>query len=111
MRRATSVISFKWPVKRPLVVFLTTSSAMSRRDSISVLGITDKSQALLAEHDEKFYGEIFSDDPASSDNSNDHVAQPAAKCLRLNDDSDDDQYSDEDIDVNPDQSFDRECHP
>ena len=48
---------------------------------------------------------------ASSDNSNDHVAQPAAKCLCLNDDSDDEQYSDEDIDVNPGQSFDRECNP
>ena len=30
---------------------------MSCRDSISVLDITDKSQALLAEYDEKFYGD------------------------------------------------------
>ena len=108
----TSVISFKWPVNRPSVVFLITSSAMSRRDSISVLGITDeKSQALLAEYDEKFYGENFSDDPASSDDSDDHVAQPAAKCLCLNDVIDDEQYSDEDIDVSHDQSFDRDCQP
>ena len=82
---------------------------MSRRDSISVLGITDESQALLAQNDEMFYGEIFSADPASSDDSDDHVAQPAAKWLCLNDDSDDEQYSNEDIDVSPDQSFDREC--
>ena len=111
MRRATSVTSFKWPVKRPFVVFLITSSAMSRRDSISMLGITDERQALLAEHDEMFYGENFSDDPASSDDSDDHVEQPAAKCLCLNDDSDDEQYSDEDIYVSPDPSFDRECQP
>ena len=109
MRRATTVISFKWPVKRPFIVFLITSSAMTRRDSISVLGIPDKSQALLAEYDEMFYGENFSDNPVSSDDSDDHVAQPSAKCL--NDDSDDEQYSDEDIDVSPDQSFDRECQP
>ena len=81
MRRTTSVISFKWPVKRPFVVFLITSSAMSRRDHISVLGIPDESQALLAEYDEMFYGENFSDDPAPSDDSDDHVAQPAAKFL------------------------------
>ena len=74
-------------------------------------GITDESQALLAEYDEKFYGQKISDDPASSDDSDDHVAQPAAKCLCLNDDSDDEQYSDEDIDVSPDQFFDRECQP
>ena len=111
MRRATSVISFKWPVKRPFVVFLITSSAMSRHDSISVLCITDESQALFAEYDKMFYGENFSEDPASSDDSDDHVAQPVAKCLCLNDDSDDEQYSDEDIDVSPDQSFDRECQP
>ena len=111
MQCAISVISFKWLVKRPFVVFLITSSAMSRRDSISLLGITDESQVLIAEYDEKVHRENFSDDPASSDDSDDHVAQPAAKCLCLNDDSDDEQYSDEDIDVSPDKSFDRECQP
>ena len=58
-----------------------------------------------------FMQKIFSDDPASSNDSDDHVAQPAAKRLCLNDDSDDEQYSDEDIDVSPDQSFDKECQP
>ena len=68
---------------------------MSRRRSISGLGIADESLAALAEHGESFYCESVTDVGSSDSNSDPHPSQVV--CTRAEGDSSAEELHSDDI--------------